>query len=877
MAHDTSDKSEKEADLGVLFVHGIGQQGRGDTLLAAGEALHEWLARWFTAGQVARGTTRGALTPLTSDLAAPAHVFVEMTRDEEASVWLLAESWWAESFPAPGFKDLAIWAFQVMPWTLTSHFAVRAKRARLRIGWVTGVRRLWSILRFSVDVVLFLLSFLVLVPLVLLFGLLAVVGAIPIRAVRGLVGRVQRVLSSSLGDSYVLLTSAIKEAAIEDTVRRDLEWLAAKCAKVAIVAHSQGAAISHAVLKTDIPDNVRLFVSVGSGLNKLAELRRAKEDVQPRQVTPLQGPTVPYAGSVGFALIAYAVYGFMAGQESFLPIISVVAGLMSLTLALLRVWWGYPPRNVDDLMLPTAIRWVDLYASADPVPNGPLFDPTEPPRIAGPTLGRDRGLGLDAPPPAGDAADSDTNTDGERGEPQGTLPASAMVHNRGSLLKDHNDYWRNRDAFMGVVAQELSALGALGDLAGLERDDLVRLEVAPRRRRWRVGWLSAARTIVILAAVSVPLILWATDGLDEVGLPVTTAIEWVLDVLPLSSSTDLGAGTTDLAAVLSILAAAYLAFLTMQWLWRWWGYVETHRLYRRRSYEGLPKQALLMGAAAAMVVEVAVLTASGRSSNLASAYQSTAVIALSVLIVAVMFWAVFVNRFLELLWRGLPGGWSLIGPPAEVSAVPFIVITSATALAVFPAYGAFGRTDGDPQAVLWSLLASVVLLLVLALVWNTRPLYDARRRLARWSYAGNIHLAQLRHADSDDDRRTLLQAAASRLTDETAAASAAVDEEEKLAPSQDLGDATRWRRASAVAQHAARDTVDVAAGLVAMGDTSRAEALLAVAALHGAPAAVALIGLRGDDAETARALLEPLTRTGPRRDRRIARRALARR
>ena len=34
------------ADLGVLFVHGIGNQGRGETLVTMGESLYGWLRAW---------------------------------------------------------------------------------------------------------------------------------------------------------------------------------------------------------------------------------------------------------------------------------------------------------------------------------------------------------------------------------------------------------------------------------------------------------------------------------------------------------------------------------------------------------------------------------------------------------------------------------------------------------------------------------------------------------------------------------------------------------------------------------------------------------------------------------------------------------------
>ncbi len=38
---------EKTYRLGILFVHGMGQQERGDTITQMGDALTEWLRRWL--------------------------------------------------------------------------------------------------------------------------------------------------------------------------------------------------------------------------------------------------------------------------------------------------------------------------------------------------------------------------------------------------------------------------------------------------------------------------------------------------------------------------------------------------------------------------------------------------------------------------------------------------------------------------------------------------------------------------------------------------------------------------------------------------------------------------------------------------------------
>jgi len=40
---------DKQYRLGLLFVHGMGEQGRGDTVTEMGDALTEWLRRWIDA------------------------------------------------------------------------------------------------------------------------------------------------------------------------------------------------------------------------------------------------------------------------------------------------------------------------------------------------------------------------------------------------------------------------------------------------------------------------------------------------------------------------------------------------------------------------------------------------------------------------------------------------------------------------------------------------------------------------------------------------------------------------------------------------------------------------------------------------------------
>jgi hypothetical protein len=83
----------------------------------------------------------------------------------------------------------------------------------------------------------------VLLSLVLLA--LALVEKLPIPRIDTAVRWVAVRISAVLGDSYMLAHCPVQFAAMRTQVARDLRWLQGRCEKVAVVAHSQGAAIVH--------------------------------------------------------------------------------------------------------------------------------------------------------------------------------------------------------------------------------------------------------------------------------------------------------------------------------------------------------------------------------------------------------------------------------------------------------------------------------------------------------------------------------------------------------------------------------------------------------------------------------------------------------
>jgi len=76
-----------------------------------------------------------------------------------------------------------------------------------------------------------------------------------------------------LGDSLVFTDNKVINAAICSKVTADLTWLRQRCDRVVVLAHSQGAAVAHTVLRRSDTISVDRLVTFGSGLRKLLEVK----------------------------------------------------------------------------------------------------------------------------------------------------------------------------------------------------------------------------------------------------------------------------------------------------------------------------------------------------------------------------------------------------------------------------------------------------------------------------------------------------------------------------------------------------------------------------------------------------------------------------
>jgi hypothetical protein len=281
------EQDEPLHDLGVLFVHGIGQSARAETLLHFGEPLRKCIE------DIAKPVPMSLNASVDVSIAAarldpeagqgPARAELRISKAAVAEQrWLLAEAWWAKKFPTPTVGEIVTWSFEVLPWTLMAHFDRRFRRmcfqcSKAFVGGHPIKRGLPYLGRSLLESIKTVIA-LALLPLLLAILLaLTLLGMVPYAPVRDFARTVQRQLAATIGDSFVLMDQPIIAAAITDSVRENLEWLAARCKRIAVVAHSQGGAIAHRVLRGPVTAPCDLLVTFGSGLGKLSEIEHVKE------------------------------------------------------------------------------------------------------------------------------------------------------------------------------------------------------------------------------------------------------------------------------------------------------------------------------------------------------------------------------------------------------------------------------------------------------------------------------------------------------------------------------------------------------------------------------------------------------------------------
>ena len=342
--------------------------------------------------------------------------------------WLLAESWWAETFHPPKTTTVILWLFVVLPYLLLEHTYVPLSRS-FRI-WRSSRTHGWKYVLAAVRTVGFALFFVAALPIAavaeVFVSLLLVPLLIPVPSVRNFAKTAVVKLANTLGDCFVLTSSTVQFDAMVRQVAHDLAWLESQAEVVALVAHSQGAAVAHeAIRQYGRAQNLSFFATVGQGLAKLHRVRAL------RRTHKTAGFGLAWLGLVGvyvvMALTTRVVVSVVRGEVSWVVTALWVAGIVAIAVpyALFRRFMRDSAREEQALLFPPGNRpaeWVNYYASLDPVSNGPLFSEPRP----------------------------------EVGASEVLNPVKEIeVWNHASLVTDHTSYTKNPDDFLALLAMKL--------------------------------------------------------------------------------------------------------------------------------------------------------------------------------------------------------------------------------------------------------------------------------------------------------------------------------------------------------------------------------------------------------------------------------------
>lgn len=520
-------KRRPQHEVGLLFVHGIGQHRKGSHLEEAASAVVSYLEH-PTEPESRPHKIQVSNTRLGGDLPASTEIHFSIgASDAGQQSWLVAESWWSDAFSPPSATWTLGWLVRRAPQLITS----RSVESLVRTWnwWWNWPLSYWRIV---IAMVWVAASFPLSVVFVLVLGAVVTLRAlIPMASVKDAIGQLEVILTGFLGDSLVFAEDPVRRNAMVHVVEHDLDWLERSCTKVVIVAHSQGAAVAlEALERRNKP--VDTFITFGAGIGQLSWIRSLGHSVR-REAYAMwaaaQALSLTYAaavvGSVAGWLpeqteVALGLVGFWYGM----PFVIAAAAMPMIRTIRPALFQSDRPESV-----PKAKVWHDLWASADPVSGGPTTRELFPQAV------------------------------------------SQRVWNHGHIFRDHTTYLANREEVLSAIVAH-----ALRDVSSGLADAAASSE--GQRRRWalrhrRGHWLVQSRVLVAISATLVLVLGWDSFVVGAKLLQERLRLrDWALPDIALPFIGHLHWDTTGAVAIWAIGAFAIYGLILA--LWKGWEHSE---------------------------------------------------------------------------------------------------------------------------------------------------------------------------------------------------------------------------------------------------------------------------------------------------------------
>lgn len=258
-------KREHASRHGLLIIHGIGEQKRGDTLHAFLNDFYNYIHAKVSWRRGREGQRHIALT--TDLIGQKARIVFRDAQSGVADEFIVREVWWAKAFPPLDF-------WRVVQWLVREVARIVSLIVRRDARW----RQAWTYLALWWLIPGVLLTFL------LIFLIPAVLQWLPV--LRGffnvLSQRLRKMgatfLVGGVGDLVTYSLDLLYASEIRHALEREIDWMKDHVDDMHVVGHSLGSLVGYEVLSRtyrrkiesgDLQGKVRSLITVGSPLDKV--------------------------------------------------------------------------------------------------------------------------------------------------------------------------------------------------------------------------------------------------------------------------------------------------------------------------------------------------------------------------------------------------------------------------------------------------------------------------------------------------------------------------------------------------------------------------------------------------------------------------------